>query len=794
MESSLFRHNLKAAYRNLLRYKIYSLINIFGLSIGLACGILILLFVRNELSYDRFHSNQKNIYRVNLSHEQSGQITSMAVTVAAVGPTMLQEFPEVTDMTRMSTGEEGYFTFENKHYFSTPVTYTDSSFFNMFSFRLLLGNPTTALTEPYSVVLSEKLAGQIFGDKNPVGEILRYNNKDNLIVTGVAENPPANSTIRYSALISFVTLNNDPNVFLDWDGGYGYYNYVELAVNTNPEDLVKKFPDLLEKNINYKYRQVGVTVHMSMQPLKDLHLRSNLDYDIDNSGSRTMNSILLAIAVFILAIACINYMNLSTARSLKRAKEVGLRKVVGAHRNQIIRQFLGESVTTTLISLFGAVILIEIFQPEFNRLVNAELHLFDSRNYLFILGILVLTMVVGIIAGSYPAFYMSRFQPGNIIKGEFGIQRGKPVLRNTLVVFQFFISAALILFTLLVFIQIKYISDKDLGFNKENLIFLTLHDAQAREKTELLKSEFRNIPGITGAGASTGMPGYNLTSNGYFPEGYKEPMMIHALDVDFDFMEVMEIPVLDGRGFSKEFATDADAFIINQTLAKKIGWNEPVGKKIMRDGEHKVIGMTGDFNFATLHNKIEPLLITMKPWDGYYYLAIRLSAGNIKATIENIEKKWHEILPGQPFNYTFLNRYVENAYISEARTGKTFLYFSILAIFIACLGLFGLANYSGEQKRKEIGIRKVYGASHRNIFTLLSTDYTKWVILANLLATPIAYWAMDRWLQQFAFRTAIHPWIFIIAFCITAFISAITVAYQVIHAARANPVDTIKYE
>lgn len=790
----MFQHYLKTAYRNLLRYKGYSLINILGLSIGLACGILILLFVRNELSYDRFHRNHRNLYRVNLSHEQSGQITSMAVTVAAVGPTMMQEFPEVVNMTRLSTGEEGYFTFENKHYFSQQITYADSSFFKMFSFGLRMGNPAKALSEPYSVVLSEKLSEQIFGKENPVGKTIRMNNMDNLLVTGVAENPPANSSITFSALISFTTLNHNPNVFLDWDGGYGYYNFVELAENTNPDDLARRFPDFLEKYINFKYRQVGVTVHMAMQPLSDLHLRSNLDYDTDNRGSRTMNSVLIAIAAFILAIACINYMNLASARSLKRAKEVGLRKVVGAEHRQIVKQFLGESVATAIISLFGAFLLIEIFQPEFNRLVSAELHLFRPGNYLFIGGIMALTLGVGLIAGSYPAFFMARFQPGSIIKGEFNIRTGKPLLRNTLVVFQFFISAALILFTLLVFQQLKFITDKDLGYNKENVVFLTMHDTRAKEKLEILKSEFKNIPGVISAGASTGMPGYGLTSNGYFPEGFEEPLMIHALDVDFDFMEVMKIPVVDGRMFQKEYTTDEDAFLINRALAKKIGWSDPVGKKIMRDGEHKVIGMVADFNFATLHSSVEPLLITMKPWDGFDFLAIRLATGNQKTTLESIERKWNDILPGQPFSFTFLDRFVENAYASEARTGKTFLYFSLLAIFIACLGLFGLANYSGEQKRKEIGIRKVYGASNKSILTLLSGDYTKWVIIANLLAMPMAYWAMDKWLQQFEFRTGISFWIFVITFFVTVLISVITIIYQVVHAARANPVEVIKYE
>jgi putative ABC transport system permease protein len=790
----MLQHYLKTATRILLKYKVYSFINIMGLAIGLACSILMLLFVKNELSFDRFHADKDNIYRVNIIEEQSGEMTSSAITTGAVGPSMLEEFPEVKAMVRLSNPNDGFFTWQNKHFFTTTVSHADSSFFSLFSFKLLSGNPETALTEPNTIVLSRKLAEQIFGEKDPVGEFIRFNNKDNLLVTGVAEIPPVNSTIQFNALISFSSLYNRSDVFLDWDGGWNYITFVGLDQNINLKTFAEKFPGFLEKHINYKYKQVGITLYLMIQPMKDLHLRSNLDYDLDTRGDLSKIYIFTAIAIFILIIACINFMNLATARSMKRAKEVGLRKVVGAEKIQIIRQFLGESITTSLIALIGAIILIEIFQPEFNRLVNTDLQLFRMENIGFIAGILILTLGVGLLAGSYPSFFMASYQPVKIIKGDFNVRSGKPVLRNILVVFQFFISSGLILFTLLVYSQMKFVNKKDLGFQKENVIYLTLHDPQAREKLEILKAEFRNIPGVISAGASTGMPGYGITSNGYFPEGYEEPLMIHALDVDHDFLDLMKIPVVAGRNFSKEYTTDADALLINETLAKKLSWTDPIGKKIMRDGEHRVIGVISDFHFATLHAKIEPLLITMKPWDGFYYLAIRLSAGDIQNTLSAIEKKWNDILPNQPYSHVFLDNYIQTAYAAENNTGETFLYFSLLAIFIACLGLFGLANYSGEQKRKEIGIRKVYGASSRNILTLLSSDYTKWVILANILAWPLAYWAMERWLQLFEYRTSIGAWIFVLTFCITSVISLVTIIYQVIHAARANPVDTIKYE
>lgn len=790
----MFQHYVKTAARIILKHKVYSAINILGLAIGLACSILILQYVINELSFDNFHKSRDHIYRVNIIEEQSGEMTSSAIITAGVGPSMLEELPEVKAMVRLSNPEDGFFTWQNKHFFTSGICHADSSFFGLFSFKLRSGNPETALAEPNTIVLSRKLAEQIFGAKDPVGEFIRFNNKDNLLVSGVVENPPVNSSVQFNALISFSSLYNRSDVYLDWDGGWNYVTFVRLAENTNLKAFADKFPAFMEKHINYKYKQVGITLYMMIQPLKDLHLWSNLDYDLDTRGDLSKIYVFIAIAVFILIIACINFMNLATARSMKRAKEVGLRKVVGAAKSQIIRQFLGESITTSLIALIGAILLIEIFQPEFNRMVNTELHLFRTENLAFIAGILILTVVVGLFAGSYPSFFMASYQPVKIIKGDFNVRSGKPVLRNILVVFQFFISSVLILFTLLVYSQMKFVNNKDLGFQKENVIYLNLHDPQAREKIEILKSEFRNIPGVMSTGASTGMPGYGLTTNGYFPEGYEEPLMIHALDVDYDFLEVMKIPVVAGRSFSKEFTTDAEAILINETLAKKLGWSDPIGKKIMRDGEHKVIGVISDFHFSTLHTKIEPLLITMKPWDGYNYLAIRLSQGDISNTLVNVEKKWNEILPNQPYAHVFLDNYIQTAYASESNTGETFLYFSLLAIFIASLGLFGLANYSGEQKRKEIGIRKVYGADSRNILTLLSSDYTKWVILANILAWPMAYWAMEKWLQLFEYRTSISLWIFVLTLFITSVTSVITILYQVLHAARANPVDTIKYE
>ena len=791
----MFKNYLTTAFRNLLRNKTFSLINIFGLAFGMALSILMFMYVYNELTYDNFHKNRDNIYRVILKMEnKEGKADISAITNAAVGPSMVKEFPEVRNMVRFTDPVGGFFNNGEKSYKVHSVSYADSSVFSVFTFNLISGNPKTALTEPYTAVLTEKTAEKIFGDENPVGKTIRYNNNDSYLITGVVEDPPENSQLKFGALLSFTTLYKMKNMYLGWDGGYNYYTYIFLNKNSSPENLQKRFPDFMEEQINREYRDVGWFVTLIIEPLKDVHLYSVSDYDLPTKGSLSRLYIFASIAVFILLIACVNFINLSTARSVKRAKEVGMRKVTGATKGQLISQFLGESILISIISLIFALLLIELVQPEFNRLISANLDFFRQSNYILIFSLLAVTLFAGLIAGSFPAFYMSGFQPVAILKGYFNTMKGKPVLRNVLVTFQFFISVVLIVSTIIIIRQLDFLNSKSLGFDKDNVMLVELGSETAMKKAMVIKNQFRNVPGVTSVAASTSYPGVGLTMNGYFPEGYDNSIMIHVMDVDYDYLGLMNLKVVQGRNFSQEYGTDSTAYLINETLAKQLGWKDPVGKYISRDGKHKIIGVVKDFNFSSLHDNIGPLIITMKPWDYYYYLSVKINPESKENTIKALEKAWTGIVNNEPFSYTFLASTIVANYNKERQTARAFIYLAIISIVIACLGLYGQAAFSTEQRTKEIGIRKVFGATARNILSVLSGGFAKIILIANLIAWPVAWYFMDKWLLTFAFHINIVWWIFAVALALSLIITAATIISQAIKASYTNPVEALKYE
>lgn len=778
-----------------MRNKTFSLINIFGLAFGMALSILMFMYVYNELTYDNFHEKKNDIYRVVLKEEsKEGESDISAITNAAVGPSMVKEFPEVKNMVRFSSPNAGFFSPDGKSYNVKRVSYSDSSIFSVFSFKLISGNPRTALVEPYSAVLTKKTAEKIFGNENPVGKTIRCNNNDNYLITGVMKDPPENSQLKFDALLSFTTLYKMPDMYLNWDGGYNYFTYILLNKNVDIDKFKEKFPDFMEEQINRKYRDVGWFVTLIVEPLKDVHLHSVADYDLPTKGSLSRIYIFASIAVFILLIACVNFINLSTARSVKRAKEVGLRKVSGATRGQLIAQFIGESVLISGISLVFALLLIEIVQPEFSRLISADIDFFKQSNYLVIAMLLGITIFVGFVAGSFPAFYMSGFQPVAILKGYFNTMKGKPVLRNVLVTFQFFISVVLIVSTIVIIRQLDFLNGKSLGFDKENVVLVELSSETAMKKVNVLKSEFGNIAGVSDVAASTSFPGVGLTMNGYFPEGSDHSVMIHVMDVDFDYVDLMKFKITKGRNFSKDYGTDSTAYLINETLAKQLGWGDPVGKYIRRDGKHKVIGVVEDFNFSSLHEKIGPLIITLKPWDYYYYLSVKVNSENSQNIITKLESSWNKTINNEPFNYYFLDSAINANYSTEQQTAKAFIWLALISIVIACLGLYGQAAYSAEQRTKEIGIRKVFGASAQNILSVLSGGFAKIILIANLIAWPVAWYFMDKWLETFAFHISFVWWMFATALILSLIITAVTVISQAIKASYTNPVEALKYE
>jgi putative ABC transport system permease protein len=672
--------------------------------------------------------------------------------------------------------------------------YADSSVFNVFTFPLVNGNPKTALKEPFTIVLSESTAAKIFGKTNPVGKFVRYNNEFSLLITGIVKDPPENSQIKFNALISFATLYEMPNMYLGVDGGHRYYTYVKLHKETSIERMSERLPAFMEEKINYKYREYGLVLSLIFEPLEKIHLYSEVSGPLKTRGDLEKIYTLSSIALFILLIACINFINLSTARSIKRAKEVGVRKVVGATKSKLILQFLGESFILSFISLLLALIIIEIFQPVFNSLVYSNLSLYHQSNVKIFLGLIIIAGLTGLAAGSFPAFYISGFKPVSILKGGFHSYKGKPQLRKVLVFIQFFITAVLIVSTITFFLQLSFLKNKDLGFDKENVVLVELTSETAMRKADVLKNELRNLPDVQHVAASTNCPGSGLTMNGYLPEGLKNPIMIHVMDVDYDYLDLMGLKIVKGRNFSKDFGTDQTAFIINEILAKHLNWENPIGKYIHRSGKHKVIGVVKDFHFAPLHLEIKPLLITVNPWDYYYLLSVKIMPGNDMETINSIESVWKKLFPDEPFEYAFLDKSIEKNYSGVFHRGKTFIYFSIIAILLAGLGLFGQAVFNIEQRTKEIGIRKVFGAEVHKILRILTVDVIKIVLIANVLALPVAWYINNNWLQLFAYHIGFPWYTFLFTIIFSLALAILTVSYQAYKAAVKNPVEALRFE
>lgn len=790
----MLRHFLITGLRNFWRNKSSTILNILGLAIGMATTLLILEFVFNELSFDRFHKDKEDIYRIIEKQEKDGVNSPTSYLTAAVAPSMAEEFSEIGHFVRFSNPTSGFLSSGDHDYQLESITYADSALFEVFSFKLLKGNPKTALADPYNVVLSVSSARKIFGDEDPLGKMIRLNGKENLVVSGVVADFPANSHLQFDALISFSTLYLNQNYYLDWDGGYNYFTYVKLLKGTDIKALKEKFPPFMEKNINYKYRPLGFVMYLDLQPLERIHLFSKKDFGIDEAGDLQALYIFSCIAIFILLIACINFMNLTTARSLSRAREVGLRKVAGATRRNISFQFLFETLLISILAFFISFILVEAFQGKFNQLMGKDLSIFGPAVWKMLGGMTLLVLLTGIIAGSYPAWYMSHFPPLLSIKGTMVSGKGKSVLRNVLVVFQFLISIVLIILTVIIFSQMKFINSMPLGFNRDNIVVIPMVSENTMKNYENVKDAFSRIPQVTGTGASSEIPGYGFTMNGYVPEGLKEPIMIHVLDVDEDYLKVMEIPVIQGRGFDPGSSADSSTYLINETLAHQLNWDNPTGKIIYRDGAHKVIGVVSDFHFASLHESIQPLIITKQPWIGYNYLSIRIRPENSSETIQKMESAWASVFPDEPFNSFPQEEFIKGAYTGVRNTGEAILWFSLLAIFIAGLGLLGLANFTFNQRKKEIGIRKVLGAESGNIASKVTFDFLRLVILASIIALPLAWWIMNKWMENFAYRAYISFWVFLLPVIIVTILAWLTIYFQVRKLANTNPVDVLKFE
>jgi putative ABC transport system permease protein len=708
-----------------------------------------------------------------------------------IGPAMLAEFPEVESYVRISNFGESTFASGDNILRISNVTYADSSFLDLFSFQLVSGDPKQALTEPYSLVLTEQTALGLFGSGDPVGKMVKADNKDVFKVTGIVKAPPANSHIQYGALVSFATLYKNPHLYLDWNGGNRYITYVKLRAQALAGDVEAKLPNFMWRHLNRDIASSGMLHKAYLQPMPQIHLFS----DPDSKVLRTNLSVFAIIAIFILLIACVNFVNLTTARVARRSREIGIRKVLGADRRLLVIQFLSESILITLVASVVAIVLVEMFFPVFKNLVAKNLDPWSIFEPKALAGLVAVILLVGVVAGSYPAFYLSSLQAAQTLKGPGSEPGRKGTLRGLLIVLQFSISTALIVCTAVVSSQLHFLKTKDLGFDKENILRIPLIGEDAQLKSVLLKQELQRMPHVASVSASSDVPYNDFTSNGYLPQGERTVMMIHVVDVDEDFFKTFGINTVEGRAFSKEFPSDRSAFMINQTLARTLGWKNPVGMTITRDASHQIIGVVKDFNYAKLNSPIEPLILTQQPWrDRYDILSLKIQSPNIVTSVEAISRVWASIVPSTPFQYTFLDEDFDRLYKSEERFEETFLSFSALAIFIGLLGLLSLASLSTEQRTKEIGIRKALGASALSVTGLLSGYFLRWVVVANILAWPAAYYFMSRWLEDFAYRIDITVWPFVAAAVVSLALGWISVSFQTIRAAMTNPIEALRYE
>jgi putative ABC transport system permease protein len=803
---------LKSTLRNLNRNKFHTVLNITGLSIGLAAFILILLYVRDELTYDKSNDKYDRIYRLESNFSISGRHEKFAIVPIPMGPAFKLEFPEVENTVRLLNTGNTLIRSGDKEYYEENFYFADSTIFDIFSYHFILGSPEKALTEPLTMVLTRKTARKYFGDENPVGQVLRTGNDRSCKITGVIEDLPVNSHLKFDALLSATSLmqGTTPEDFNSMDPirfwNIGVYTYILLNKNASIEAIYDKFPHFYEKYMKPIGDQINSSFELMTTPLAEQHFSSGLSSDLP-TGNKAYIYIFTAVAIFILLIAAINYMNMATAKSSNRAREVGVRKVVGAHRTQLIKQFLSESLLLSVLALVISLVLVYLLMHDFNVLTGKELNFSMLRQPVIFLSIILVTLLVGLTAGSYPAFFLSSFQPVNVLKGRYsGNVKRTGLLRKILVVFQFFIAIDMIIATLVVTHQLNFMRHKDLGFNKENLVLLELQDTAFRNKAESFKKELLTDPDITDVTNATGVPGqinWIQVVRVETPNGMKDNALILA-QTDFDFIKTMGMQIVKGRDFDRNMGTDKEeAVIINETGVKTLGWeDDPIGKKIQYgfdlEGSQgrilKVIGVVKDFNFRSLHNKIEPVILFISPVPRYI-MAVRIKGDNLRSTLGFIESKWHDFGAKRPFDYEFMDQSLDEMYQAEHKLGIIFRIAAFITIFIALLGLLGLSSFIAEQRTKEIGIRKVHGATMGNITELLLKEFIMLILIAFIIAVPLAWWRLSIWIDQsFIYHDRIRWVTFAIAGLLALGIGTLTISFYILRAATASPVNAIKYE
>jgi putative ABC transport system permease protein len=787
----MLKNYIKIALRNIRKHPGYSVINIAGLAIGLACCLFILIWVLDELSYDKFHENASYLYRVEENQYYSGRVYHVTVTPYPLAPALKADFPEVIEATQYVGLGGQLLRYGEKAFFETGIRAVAPAFFRMFTFPFVKGDSATALDDPFSLVISEEIAEKYFGEEDPIGKAFSINNRYDMKVTGVMKNVPDNSYLQFDMVLPYALLEKVGAVS-DSMGSNSIFTFVQLQKGASLQQVNEKIRGFIKKHVPDSVTDLELALYSR------IHLHQYFGYGRDMGQIRYVY-MFSVIALFVLLIACINFMNLSTARSANRAKEVGVRKVAGALKSHIIRQFYGESVIYAFIALAFALIIVVLLMSPFNNLSGKELSLGILGNGMILLGFIGVTLLTGLVAGSYPALFLSSFQPVKVIKGSLKSGAGSALFRRILVVIQFALSVFLIIGTVVVYNQLQYMKKRDIGFDRENLVYIPMRGQTGRFYTALKDALARDsrILGVTGSSHLPSQIGSNSGGADWDGKDPDQVVLIGMSSVDYDYIETTKIELTEGRSFSKEYGTDqTEAFIVNEEVAKLMGKESVVGERFSfagRDG--KIIGVMKNFHYESFRNEIEPLAIYMRPpAQGFSYTLIRIPSENISASLDFLRETWQKVIPDFPFEYRFLVDDFEYYYRSEERMGDLLKYFSILAVFIACLGLFGLASFTAEQRTKEIGIRKVLGASAPQITLLLCREFFVLVLLANIISWPVAYFVMKGWLQDFAYRTGLGVFTFVMTMVLALIIALLTVSFQAVKAAVANPVDALKYE
>lgn len=802
----MFKNYFKIAVRNLTKNKAFSLINIFGLAIGLTCFMFMAAFVFNELSYDKYPAQARNIYRVILSVTGNGDVAAYPMVDVAVGEGMKNAFPEIKATTRLAPVTD-FIKYNDKQFKEEKIAFADSNFLQMFCIPLIEGDTRTALVQPNSLVVSSAFAKKYFGNEDAVGKSLSVGTVHQLYkVTGVFGEIPENSHFHFDAFLSLTSWHLTRQTW----SNVGFYTYLLLNKNTDPKKLEKKFPELVAEHVVPEIQHdMGVslaeaeksinTFVFSLQPLTDIHLYSHTKYELEPNGNIQYVYIFSALALFILLLACVNFTNLSTAKAAKRAREVGIRKVMGSMKKNLVIQFLSESVLLTLLSMLIAFGLLFLLLPYFNQLADRQIPFRFFISYQCILAMVSLMFITGIVAGIYPAFFLASFNTIKVLKGAASKGSQRNQLRSSLVVFQFFVSIALIIATIIVYQQLYFMQNKNLGYDKEQVLFLPdarlLGKNQAAFKQQL--SQNKNVIASSISRSAPGLPFMDGTE--IYPKnenGNGKEIHANIYHVDEGYLKTLGIKIIGGRNFSRNFPTDSGAVVINQAMVRELGWNRtnPIGKTIVRSGQQQfeVIGVVADFNYASAKQEIAPLMMMLG--NNYGGLVIKINTTDVKGFLSDLKKEWDSFNPEGALDYTFLDDNFAKLYASEIRAQKIFSAFAIIAIIIASLGLFGLSAFVIEQRTKEIGIRKVLGASIQNVLLLVSKDFLLLVGIAFLISVPVTWWAMHNWLQDFAYRVNIQWWVFLLAGSIAILISALTISFQAIKAAVANPVKSLRTE